>query len=198
MKIARILLLAASVLLLWASPAKADTVSVITGSGTWGDGTPLTPESAPGVTWSFSFTVPNPVTDAIDFGGQGHAFQTEQVSGFSYLLNGAPVAATLLNVVFFDAEDFGLFDLHLSDGNVVSLFGTDSEDAQLYTGNPPPVMSFINDTTFSADASMNDADPTGGGTVKITSMVVPTPEPATVSLLGMALFGLLLTRIYKG
>jgi len=198
MKIARILLLAASVFLLWASAAKADGVSVVTGSGTWGDGTPVTPESTPGATWSFSFTLPDPVTDAIDFGG-GHAFQTEQVSAFSYLLNGAPVAVTLLNVVFFDAEDFGLFDLHLSDGNVVSLFGTDSEDAQLYTGNPPPVMSFITDGTFSADASMNEANPTtGGGTVNIVSTIVPTPEPATVSLLGMALFGLVLMRIYKG
>jgi hypothetical protein len=182
MKILRILLLGASALLLLASTASADTV--VTGNGTWGDNTPLTPESAPGATWAFSFTIADPVTDAVDLTG---AFETQQVAGLVYLLNGTQIPVTLLDVRFFDLADMGMFDLDLSDGNVVAFFGD-----QVYAGNPPPNLTLI-DGNYSADGSMNEGDPTTTGTITIVS----APEPATVSLLSIALFGLLLTRFYK-
>src|SRR6516162_7747278 len=99
MRFTRALLFAVSVLLFSVSAAKAD--SVISGSGTWGHVacdpsdpstpdpcTPMTPESAPDASWSFSFVVSDPATDATPNGG---GFQTQQVSGFVYLLNGVPV-----------------------------------------------------------------------------------------------------------
>lgn len=62
----------------------------------------------------------DPATDAISNEG---GFETQQVSDFVYLLNGSPISVTLLDAVFFDGPDLGLFDLELSDGNTVSLYG---------------------------------------------------------------------------
>jgi hypothetical protein len=144
--------------------------------------------------------VPDPITDALDIsGGIGGAFQTHQVSDFVYLLNGAPVAVSLPDADFFDPTNFGLFDLDLSDANTFSLFGP-----QVYAGSPPPIMT-ITPGVFKADSvqifpdiNVDDVALTGDGKVTITSSTTSVPEPGTLLLLGVALFGLLFTRICKG
>jgi len=203
MRITRIVLLAMSVLLVSVSAAKADTV--VSASGTWGTAacTPpscIAPEYAPGGSWSFSFHVPDPITDALDIsGGIGGAFQTHQVSDFVYLLNGAPVAVSLPDADFFDPTNFGLFDLDLSDANTFTLTGP-----QVFAGSPPPIMTFT-PGVFTADLvqifpdiAVEGVALTGNGTVTITSGTTSVPEPGTLLLLGVALFGLLFTRICKG
>ena len=203
MRFTRVLLFGVLVLLLSVSAAKADTV--ISASGTWGTAacTPpscIAPEYAAGGSWSFSFHVSDPATDVVDIsGGTGGQFQTHQVSDFVYLLNGAPVAVTLPDADFFDAANLGLFDLDLSDFNTFTLTGP-----QVYAGSPPPTMTFI-PGVFKADlvqifpeTAVEGIDLTGNGTVTITSSTTSVPEPGTLLLLGVALFGLLFTRICKG
>ena len=200
MRISRIVLLAMSVLLVSVSAAKADTV--ISASGTWGTAacTPpscIAPEYAPGGSWSFSFHVSDPATDVVATPAGG--FQTHQVSDFVYLLNGNPVAVTLPDADFFDTANLGLFDLDLSDVNTFTLTGP-----QVFGGSPPPTMTFI-PGVFTADlvqifpeTAVAGVDLTGDGTVTITSSTTSVPEPGTLLLLGVALFGLLFTRISKG
>ena len=186
MKTMRALFLTAALgLLLCASAAHAD--DIVTGSGTWGDGTPATPESAAGATWSFSFTVSDPATDATP---SGDGFLTQQISDFVYLLNGTPISATLLDAVFYPSSDLGLFDLDFSDGNTVNLYGD-----QVYAGTPPPDMTFL-PGNYSATVGMNGDDTTGNGTVSITPTTA-MPEPATLPLLCLGLLALVLTRAAK-
>ena len=185
MNIKRALLLVASALLLSVSAAKAD--DIISGSGTWGDGTPTTTESAAGATWSFSFVISDPATDVF---ATGAGFETHQVSDFVYTLNGTPISVSLADAAFFTPDDFGLFDLDLSDGNTISFFGD-----QVFGGTPPPDMTFLAGN-YPATVAMNGGDVTGSGTVTI-SPVTTTPEPATLLLLGFGFFGCVLLRIWK-
>jgi len=171
-KYLRTFLAITSLLLLFAAVSRADTV---TGSGTWGSETPTTTESAAGDTWYFSFQVSDPVTDA---SGSGGVFSTEEFSDFVYLLNGVAITPTLTAITFYDEASFGLFDLDLSDGNIVSLYGD-----QVYAGTPPPDMTLVGGV-YSAGIAMNDSDlpdGSGSGTVKIAT----TPEPGTLALLGL-------------
>jgi PEP-CTERM motif len=153
--------------------AAADTVS---GSGTWSSDAPTTNFSAPGGTWSFSFVLPNPVTDASpDDGG----FDTFQFSDFTFFLNGNPVSDTLQVVTFFPSSELGLFDLGFPD-ITVSFFG-----GQAFGGTPPPIMTLV-DGVFSADAALNDLTP-AFGSGKITISSATAPEPATLTLLGLGI-----------
>ena|SRR5208282_1616605 len=180
MKNIRMLLLIGP-LVLSPSISKADSV---TGSGTWGPNTPTTTESAPGDTWSFAFQLSDPVTDACCGNG---LFQTEQFSDFTYLLNGTPITPTLTTIIFYAAAGFGMFDMGLSDGNLVTMYGD-----QVYAGNPPPDATFI-PGVYAVSSAMNDAAlgvGTGSGTVTIST----APEPASLALLGFGAFAAMLAR----
>jgi hypothetical protein len=100
------------------SPAKADVN--ITGAGLWGDNTPDTPFSEPGGLWVFSFNLENnPISSN----------PTNDITNFSYELNGTEVSNTLFSpfvtAEFFTADKAGMFDLSFSNGDVVSLYGAD-------------------------------------------------------------------------
>ncbi len=178
MKQLRVLFLIAPLLLLSAAVAKADTIS---GSGTWGDGAPTTDESAPGDTWSFSFVVSDPATDATPLGSD--AFTTEEISDFSFSLDGTPITATLTSVTFYDTTDSGMFDLDLSNGDVVSLYG-----AQVFN-NFPPDPTFAGGT-YPVQIAMDDASAEGTGSVTIMT----APEPGSLALLGLGMLAIGLVR----
>ena len=91
----------------------------ISASGEWGDGTPITPFSAPGASWSFSFDLPNPISSN----------PTDQATHFSYITDAPTASHTVflpsVVVQFFPADLAGMFDLTFPDGDVLSLYGAD-------------------------------------------------------------------------
>ena len=109
-----------------ASPACADVN--ITGAGLWGDNTPDTPFSAPGGLWVFSFNLENnPISSN----------PTNDITNFSYELNGVEVSNTLFSpfvtAEFFPADLAGMFDLSFSNGDVVSFYGADIGSSLTFT-----------------------------------------------------------------
>ena len=100
------------------SRAEADVN--ITAAGSWGDNTPDTPFSQPGALFAFNFDLENnPIPSN----------PTNQITNFSYELNGTEVSNTLFSpfvtAEFFTADKAGMFDLSFSNGDVVSLYGAD-------------------------------------------------------------------------
>ena len=100
------------------SRAEADVN--ITAAGSWGDNTPDTPFSQPGALFAFTFDLENnPIPSN----------PTNQITNFSYELNGTEVSNTLFSpfvtAEFFTADEAGMFDLSFSNGDVVSLYGAD-------------------------------------------------------------------------
>ena len=192
MRVLRAILIVLPLLLLGAGEAKADTV--VSGTGSWSSGPgdpsglpapPSTIYSAGGQIWSFSFTLPNTVTDATASGG-GFMIPATDVSGLNYSLNGSPVSTTVLDIIFFNSGPAGGgFDIDFTDGQTVSLYG----GVQMFGGSPPPDMTFVDGTYSDTPIAMNDMafpDGEGSGTVTIGSTSVP--EPASLSLLGLGLF----------
>lgn len=175
-------LLVAPLLLFSAAVSRADTV---TGSGTWASTAPTTTESAPGATWSFSFMLSDPATDAFPDGG---GYLTSQFSDFTYSLGGVAISPTLTNILFFPTSENGMFDLTFSNGDVVSIYG-----AQVYAGSPPPGITFIGGVYAVNIAMMDAVIPTGSGTVTIATAAT-TPEPATLALLAFGAIALALLR----
>jgi hypothetical protein len=143
---------------LTASRSNAD--AVISGSGTWGATAPVTAESAPGDTLSFTFDLPNPIATNPTF----------QATDFSYLLNGSLVPVSLEAVVFYPVTEAGLFDLVLSDGDIVGAYGADIGSSLT-----------ISSGTFAAEFAMNNAPAEGSGTVDVT------PEPSSLIPVALAL-----------
>jgi hypothetical protein len=142
----------------------------ISGTGIWGVSTPVTPESAPGDTFSFTFDLPNPIASNPTF----------QATDFLYTLNGSLVPVGLDSVTFFPLSSGGLFDLNLSDSNVVSASGADvGSTLTIAIG------------TFPAAFAMFDAAPQGNGVVNITSTV---PEPYSFGLVVVALASIAILR----
>jgi hypothetical protein len=135
----------------------------ITGAGVWDDGTPPTPYSASGETWSFSVTVPSPLD----------ANPTSMISNAVYDLNGVAVG-TMVSVTFYTAAMGGGFDLNFADLNTVSLSG-------------PAVIDANNNVLpggYQMSIAMNDGSPTGMGGVVIGAAV---PEPSTLVSLSAGL-----------
>lgn len=147
-------------------------IAVISGTGIWGPSTPVTAESAPGDTFSFRFDLPSPI-------GSNPTFQA---TDFLYTLSGSLVPVGLDSVTFFPLSSGGLFDLNLSDSNVVSASGADvGSSGTIATGS------------FPADFAMFDAAPEGNGVVNITS----TPEPSGFGLVVVALASMAILRLAR-
>lgn len=100
-----------------AAAATVASAAIVTfsGSGTFDAGAPTSVYSAPGESWAFSFSLPNPISSN----------PTTDATGFTYSLNGSPVADSLSSITFFTSGQSGLFDLNFASGGVVSLYGAD-------------------------------------------------------------------------
>jgi hypothetical protein len=121
----------------------------ISASGTWGEGTPITPYSAPGGSWSFSFDLPNPISSN----------PTDQATHFSYIANGTAFFFPFIGVKFFPADLAGMFDLTFPDGDVLSLYGADiGTSLTLVTG------------TYDVEAGMLFNSASGIGTVTVSAL----------------------------
>jgi hypothetical protein len=151
--------------LAFAPAATADTIS---GSGTWDSNAPTTPYSGANDTWSFTLNLPthfseNPVTN--------------EITNFSYDLNGSLVTSSLPGgILFFPVAEGGGFDLFVpldssTGATIISLYFPNDVGSNLSLGFG----------SYSADIAINDGDPAGTGTVTIT------PEPPSVILLGTAM-----------
>jgi hypothetical protein len=163
-----------------ASPADADVN--ITGAGSWGDNTPDTPFSAPGGLWVFSFNLENnPISSN----------PTNEITNFSYELNGVEVSNTLFSpfvtAEFFPADLAGMFDLSFSNGDVVSFYGADIGSTLTFA----PGVYLV-----AAGVQMLPATGTGAvivrvgstGGVGVTPFGAGVPEPSTwaMMILGFA------------
>ena len=143
----------------------------ISASGIWGVGTPITPFSAPGAKWSFSFDLPNPISSN----------PTNQATHFTYFTN-APQAnqqtvfVPSAVVKFFPADLAGMFDLTFPDGDVLSLYGADIGTS----------LTFVSGQ-YNVAAGMLLQPATGSGTAEVSVLGVgvtgfgagAVPEPST-------------------
>ena len=158
----------------YAVPASAAVM--VDGSGTWGAGTPTTAYSAPASTFAFSFSLPNPTASN----------PTDQLSNFSYTLQGATVAGMAPFVTFYDATNGGLFDLTFATPAVDLTFQGPVIATNPTSGGPVTIST----GTFAATAGLNFATtPTGQGTITVAAAAAPVPEPASWALMLPALIG---------
>ncbi len=148
--------------------------AVIFGSGTFSDAAPSTATTAPNGTWSFSFNLPNPIASNPVY----------EVTNFSYLLNGTPIAIGLSNVKFFNADDGGLFDLNFTDTTQIEYTGTD-------IGSTLTLLLGTFDANDGTSGSFfGDGGYIGSGSVTVANV----SEPASLGILALGLAGLIARR----
>jgi hypothetical protein len=153
---------------------------VVSDSGTFASGVPNTTESAPGETWSFSFSVnSNPAVSNVVL---GQNFDTS-FSNFTYTLNGSPVATSPTELTWYSTPLGGLIDLTFADG-VLSIYGN-----QAYSGSEasptilPGAYPVDNTQSFFQDNYFNS------GAIYASPLTI-SPEPSTFLLLGSGLFAI--------
>jgi hypothetical protein len=202
------ILFALCILTVAASSAKADGTT-ISGSGTWGVNAPVSDWSAPGQTWSFSLTLPNP-TPVTSLNGSTELFTTD-ITAFSYTLNGVAVNIPAASVFFFPTDQFGGLEIDFTAGgsdttegfscSVATFCSFDVFGDQLYTGDAPSITlqpGSASSVDFDYSASGDDMNTNGSGSVDSFSVTpVSTPEPATLSLLAFGAMGLFAKRRKK-
>lgn len=189
--------------------ARADSAT-ISGTGVWGSGAATSTWSAPGETWSFSLTLPNPVS-ATDLANDGTEMSVTDITSFSFSLAGVAVNIAPSAVVFFSSSFNGGFDVQFTAGGVDTTNGITCSLAsvcslnvfgdQLFTAGIPPAITIQSGTATNIDFNYtgsngkDETDPTGTGSVE-TFTVTPTvtPEPATLSLLALGALGLFVKR----
>jgi PEP-CTERM motif len=196
------------VLTLGAAGAQADTAT-IAGTGVWGSSAPTSDWSAPGQTWSFSLTLPNPAS-ATSLNGTTEMLVTE-ISSFSYTLGGLAVNIQPSGVVFFPSNEDGGLDIEFTAAGMdvtngiacssTSVCSFNVFGSLLFSGNAPTITiqsGLATAVDFDYTASGDVTNPSGTGPVStFTVTPISTPEPATVSLLALGALGLLAKRRKK-
>ena len=162
---------------------------MISSSGTFDSSTATSTFSAPDETWSFSFLVDS--SPAVSNVVEGEYFDVS-FSDFTYTVNGESVAITPADILFFNADDMGMFGICFID---VCATDTDQSDGfvfygpQMYTGDESaPTMST---GTFSPNTEYVLVDgtyfPQTPSDVNAEEQAT-APEPSTVFSLGAGLF----------
>jgi len=170
------------VLLLAVQTAFANSVVNYVTSGTYNSATPTTPLTAPGNTFSFSFSVPTPVSlsasDAISF---------TTIVPVSYSSGSFTGTVSGTGVIFFTAIQGGGFDINATVGGnsyLWEFFGAQT----LFSGtisNP----TLLTGSFFYGGLSLGFNGSSGvivntNGTIVASSPVTTVPEPGTLTLLG--------------
>jgi hypothetical protein len=173
-----------------APAAQADTISY-SASGTFSGATPTSAFSAPGETWSFSFTADsNPAV--LEFGNGGFDFA---FSNFTYSLNGSPVAIAPTAIRFFTAANGGGFFICFVQPCGMGVFpnGLTAGGPQLYTGpNSAPTLLPGPFISLPFAVAVNSI---GYGEANIT-LQASVPEPSTLLMLAAGLLGFVGLRLF--
>jgi hypothetical protein len=131
----------------------------ITVDGVWGPQGSSSPYFAPNAPFVMNFDIPQQIT-VLSLSTAG----TTDITNFSYLLNGQAIGANPTNIVFYNEENTGLFNLYLASGTTFVLTGNDA-------GSKGQVIPGIYEAAVLLPAS-------GRATVDIAV----TPVPATLPL----------------
>jgi hypothetical protein len=169
------------VLLLVVQSAFADSVNYLT-SGTYDASTPTTALSAPGTTFSFTFSIPTAVSiSAFDSG----SFTTMVPVTYSWGSLNETLSGTAL--IFYTKSQFGGFDIDFTlNGNdylwefgaANQLFGGPTSNPALLTGSFP-----YGTGVFGFNGIGYLLSPPSG-TILASTSTSTVPEPSTLSLLG--------------
>ncbi len=172
-----------SVLLLTAS-LSASTIT-ISDSGTFSSRTASSTFSAPDETWSLSFVVDS--APHVSNVNPGNYFDVA-FSDFHYFLDGSPVAITPADIRFFNASQFGMFEICFTVS--CSFFNNPTDGfafvgPQMYTGleSEPTILT----GTFTPSYAYAYVDTTEFFQAPEKIQAVNTPEPRTTLALGAGL-----------
>jgi len=155
-----------------AQPTAYGGIVTVSGSGTWGADAPDSIYTAAGVSWSFSFDLPDPLDDTL----------TSSATHFQYFLGGSAVSTTLSSVAFFSTDLGGGFDIDFEDGNSLNLYAD-----QVYSSLGLSLIPGV--YTSNIDINAFTGPPRGSGSGAVTISVV-VPEPSSLASGGLAVFSL--------
>ena len=150
--------------------------------GVYGAGTSVTPFSAPNMSFSLQFNVPNSLVNA---NAGADAFGLFAPVTFSFGSNAVTLTA---QIDFYSSDLGGLFDVNLLYGGNDYLWGfygpqLYKPDPGIYTG------TFAGNNSSNFQVNFGNPEFVGASTINTTA-ALPMPEPAPLLLLGVGLLGI--------
>ncbi len=161
---------------------------LVEGLGLWGAGTPTTPYSAAGKSFTYSFDLTNPYSYTSPKIG---ASETLDYSDFIYSLNGTPVATPLKSLEFYTVALGGGLNLNFATDSV-SIYGADIGSAGTLAS--PALYS----TTEAINGTISPSDATGSSFLTVTNANVPEPSAWALMLIGVGGLGAALRKRRRG
>jgi len=192
------------------SPAFADSLANYSINGTYNSGSPSTALSAPGESFSMNFSLPiNPVDLIAGNYAIGDDFYTYPVD-IMYSYGGTTTTLANALVAFYSSTAmssqlgglavdycvspscFGNPEYVWNFAGLQQYTGTEDNPTLMPTSFPSPGQGFTFYPTGGDDAYLGSTDS------QVQGMVVPTPEPSPLLLLGAGLAGLALMAKLRG